>query len=1686
MKRFTLLIAMLLLCAVSLFAQAPEKFNYQAVVRNASNALVTDAPVGVRVSILQGSAAGNAVYVETHTVTTNANGLMTMEIGGGTVQQGNFAGIDWANGPYFLKTETDPAGGNSYSITSVQQLMSVPYALYAEEAANGFSGDYNDLTNKPTIPQNLGDLTNDAGYVTLDSIPAQVNADWDATEGPALILNKPVNADFGQGLVRAKVNNPSGATDINVSFTGYSLVTGGVVSLLFQRNVPANATLNINNQGAKPIYYHESALTDGVIKANDRCLFMYNSTVERYYLLAIDRWGVDIEALATVAHTGSYNDLTDTPTIPTVPTNISAFVNDMGYITAIPDSLGGISLESDPIFSAWNKDYNDLINTPDLAPVATSGNYNDLTNKPTIPTVPTNISAFVNDAGYLTAIPDSLGGISLESDPIFSAWDKDYNDLTNTPNLAPVATSGSYSDLTNKPVNADFGQGLVRVKVNNPSGATDINVTFTGYSLVTGGMVSLLFQRNVPAGATLNINNQGAKPIYYHESALTDGVIKANDRCLFMYNSTVERYYLLAIDRWGVDLEALATVAHTGSYNDLTDKPTLFSGNYNDLTNKPTIPTNVGDLNNDAGYITSDDIPAQVNADWNATSGPAKILNKPEIPTVPTNISAFVNDMGYITALPDSLGGISIESDPIFSAWDKDYNDLINTPDLAPVATSGNYNDLTNKPVNADFGQGLVRTKVNNASGATDINVTFTGYSLVTGGIVSLLFQRSVPAGATLNINNQGAKPIFYHEAALTDGVIKANDRCLFMYNSTVERYYLLAIDRWGVDFEALATVAHTGSYNDLTDKPTLFSGNYNDLTNKPTIPTNVGDFNNDAGYITSDDIPAQVNADWNATSGPAKILNKPEIPTVPTNLSSFVNDMGYITAIPDSLGGISIEQDPIFTAWDKNYNDLTNKPNLFSGNYDDLTNKPVNADFGQGLVRTTVNNTAGATDIAVPFTGYAAVTGGVVSLCFKRAVPADATLNINSQGAKPILYKGSALTAGVIKAGDRCVFMYNSTTDSYYLLANDRWGADIDGLATVAHTGNYTDLNDRPNLALVATSGNYNDLSNKPTIPTVPTSLSELDNDMSFITIEDIPAQVNADWNATSGPAQILNKPVNADFGQGLVRTTINNTAGATDIAVPFTGYAAVTGGVVSLCFKRAVPADATLNINNQGAKPILYKGSALTAGVIKAGDRCIFMYNSTTDSYYLLANDRWGADIDGLATVAYTGSYNNLTDKPNLALVATTGNYSDLNDPPTIPTVNNATLTIKQNGTSLGTFTANQSTNKTINITTLTADQVQTMINDAMSDLQQQVDSLQDQLDSIQDVVRSMNTYLVPSSGSQTVTINSSHVYVYDFGGPDGDYDVYWNGSLTLVTTDHNKVFKISGSYTLENTYDKLYLYNGAAIGANTIVLYNNGTGTIAEPIYSAGDTITIQFKSDVSNNFAGFALSIEVVSKPTCTEAKAVDVQRHYYSTVQIGNQCWMKENLRTNQYANGDYININGDSQTNPYYADYSSHPLPLEKRGYLYNWPAVMHGASSSSASPSGVQGICPSGWHVPSDAEWNTMEATQTTATLTGTGYRGDHAGKLAGEGWDSSTSTNTPGNANDPNHNASGLSVVPAGCGYNSSIANAGRNTGFWTATADGDEAYDRFMFYANTGVQRNKTSVTNFFYSVRCVRNE
>ena len=126
------------------FAQIPQQFSYQAIVRGANNALLSNQKVGIKISLLKGTENGQSVYSEVHTATTNANGLVSIAVGGGTFLEGNFIKIDWANGPYFVKSEVDPEGGTNYSLVTTTLLSSVPYALFAANAPAGMKGDKGD------------------------------------------------------------------------------------------------------------------------------------------------------------------------------------------------------------------------------------------------------------------------------------------------------------------------------------------------------------------------------------------------------------------------------------------------------------------------------------------------------------------------------------------------------------------------------------------------------------------------------------------------------------------------------------------------------------------------------------------------------------------------------------------------------------------------------------------------------------------------------------------------------------------------------------------------------------------------------------------------------------------------------------------------------------------------------------------------------------------------------------------------------------------------------------------------------------------------------------------------------------------------------------------------------------------------------------------------------------------------------------------------------------------------------------------------------------------------------------------------------------------------------------------------------------------------------------------------------
>ena len=132
--KLTLTILLFVTVTLNVFAQSPEKMSYQAIIRSQDNSLVTNSNISLKIIVHQGTLTGTNVYQEKHSVTTNSNGLISLEIGTGTIITGNFSTIAWEKGPYFIETQVDVTGGVNYNIIGVTQLLSVPYALHSKTA----------------------------------------------------------------------------------------------------------------------------------------------------------------------------------------------------------------------------------------------------------------------------------------------------------------------------------------------------------------------------------------------------------------------------------------------------------------------------------------------------------------------------------------------------------------------------------------------------------------------------------------------------------------------------------------------------------------------------------------------------------------------------------------------------------------------------------------------------------------------------------------------------------------------------------------------------------------------------------------------------------------------------------------------------------------------------------------------------------------------------------------------------------------------------------------------------------------------------------------------------------------------------------------------------------------------------------------------------------------------------------------------------------------------------------------------------------------------------------------------------------------------------------------------------------------------------------------------------------------
>ena len=683
MRKITSLVAALLL-SVATFAQAPQGFSYQAVVRDAQNAIVSNQTVDVTLTITA-EIDGEAVqtYAEKHSVTTNANGLFTIVVGQGESKQ-KLSDIKWnmPNAIYNMRTET------AYG-TATTQLLSVPFALYAEQAGEldyqklaktltsdevqallGYvkANELADYAKKSDIPaaadlsgfaktDTLGayalnstladyakttDVAN--GYVTKETFENYVLSGGDAESVDLTVYAKtadveaayakaadveatyakktdiPAAVNYDNFVTKRYLTDSANFITEHQSLAGYARIADIDSTFVRKSDIPAAADLSSYAKTADVAAGYVSketfdnyVLSGGQADSVDLTVYAKTADVEAAYATKAELSAkADAASLATVATSGSYNDLTNKPVIPTIPTTVSAFTNDANYLTE-HQSLADYAKIADVaasyvtkeefdnyVLSGGQADSVDLTvyaktadveaayatkaelsakaDAASLATVATSGSYNDLTNKPVIPTIPTTVSAFTNDANYLTE-HQSLADYAKTADVaasyvtkeefdnyVLSGGQADSVDLTvyaktadveaayatkaelsakaNTASLATVATSGSYNDLINKPA-------IPTVPTNVSAFTNDANYLTEHQSLADYAKTSDI-EAAYATKAELNVK---------------------------------------------ADAASLATVATSGSYNDLTNKPTI-----------PTVPTNVSAFTNDAGYLTATDV----------------------------------------------------------------------------------------------------------------------------------------------------------------------------------------------------------------------------------------------------------------------------------------------------------------------------------------------------------------------------------------------------------------------------------------------------------------------------------------------------------------------------------------------------------------------------------------------------------------------------------------------------------------------------------------------------------------------------------------------------------------------------------------------------------------------------------------------------------------------------------------------------------------------------------------------------------------------------------------------------------------------------------------------------------------------------------------------------------------------
>ena len=622
----------------------------------------------------------------------------------------------------------------------------------------------------------------------------------------------------------------------------------------------------------------------------------------------------------------------------------------------------------------------------------------------------------------------------------------------------------------------------------------------------------------------------------------------------------------------------------------------------------------------------------------------------------------------------------------------------------------------------------------------------------------------------------------------------------------------------------------------------------------------------------------------------------------------------------------------------------------------------------------------------------------------------------------------------------------------------------------------------------------------------------SQIHDSLSGYDIKDC-ADVNACVaNSLADGTSALNQIVDSIAGNTIHDSIVNHIS--TQIRDSVSNYLTNNHYVTETVMSGAIHDSITNNISSQ-----IHDSITNLAGRIPAVNDATFtvaITDGTTTTF--TANSATDATVT-LAKVAGTGSYNDLTDTPT-NLVTTDGDntYTGSND------FTGGTVTVPSAGINLKTDDATSCSNQNaVNACDLLAvfDSLNRRIQGVFDSLKHLNDSLAEELAALKPTLTltsDLDGGSVNLCGNSSVevvytaTLNNANAADYTFAWTVGGEAQSETGSTltytyTAAATDVKVVCVATraGSAALKDSLTTTVTSGGTPVALglcdnyltvtvvsvsgspNSISWGDGSTGTSVSAdmthTYSTSGTYTIT-ASNASGCKATYTMALAAHTTCTLSEmgnttlnanehgsATAIDsVKDHegnWYEVVQIGNQCWLKENLRTrtspktgNNLVNplGNTGNASTQSYTSKVAHWYLNDSTTYAPKGYglLYNWCAAVDtfrtgyaevATESSTANfwsctlPSGHRrGICPAGWHLPTDDEWNTMEATVNGSDVsTSTGYRGSHAGKLStGCDWTTSTTVNAPGNYSNAERNSSGFAAVPAGV-FGSSFGSAG-----------------------------------------------